>query len=261
MILLPKAPKIINKKDNWAVFEIESLYPGYGVTVGNSLRRVLLSSLPGAAITQMKIKGVQHEFSTIPGAIEDVITIAMNLKQLRFKILTAEPQKAVLKVKGEKEVKGSDFEIPGQLELINKDAHIATLTSKNAEFELEIQVERGLGYVPVESRKKQGKQEIGVISIDAIYTPIVRVNYKVDNMRVGERTDFDRLDIEVTTDGTITPEEAFQSAVKTLVDHFSILLSKEEVVVENKEEKTEEKEEDSKKEKSDKKKATKKKSK
>ncbi len=261
MILLPKAPKIINKKDNWAVFEIESLYPGYGVTVGNSLRRVLLSSLPGAAITQMKIKGVQHEFSTIPGVIEDVITIAMNLKQLRFKILTAEPQKAVLKVKGEKEVKGSDFEIPGQLELINKDAHIATLTSKNAEFELEIQVERGLGYVPVESRKKQGKQEIGVISIDAIYTPIVRVNYKVDNMRVGERTDFDRLDIEITTDGTITPEEAFQSAVKTLVDHFSILQGKEEAVVENKEEKSEEKEEDSKKEKSDKKKATKKKSK
>ena len=261
MILLPKAPKIINKKDNWAVFEIESLYPGYGVTVGNSMRRVLLSSLPGAAITQMKIKGVQHEFSTIPGVVEDVITIAMNLKQLRFKILTAEPQKAVLKVKGEKEVKGSDFEIPGQLELMNKDAHIATLTSKSAEFELEIQVERGLGYEPVESRKKQGKQEIGVISIDAIFTPIVRVNYKVDNMRVGERTDFDRLSIEVTTDGTITPEEAFQSSAKTLVDHFSILLGKEEVVAENKEEETEEKEEDSKKEKSDKKKVAKKKSK
>lgn len=236
MILLPKAPKTINKKDNWAVFEIESLYPGYGVTIGNSLRRVLLSSLPGAAITQMKIKGVQHEFSTIPGVVEDVIAIAMNLKQLRFKILTAEPQKAFLKVKGEKEVKGSDFEIPGQLELINKDAHIATLTSKNTEFELEIQVERGLGYEPVENRKKQGKQEIGVISIDAIFTPIVRVNYKVDNMRVGERTDFDRLDIEITTDGTITPEEAFQSAAKTLVDHFSILLgSKEEIVVEKEE--------------------------
>ncbi|MDP2909797.1 MAG: DNA-directed RNA polymerase subunit alpha [bacterium] len=237
MILLPKEPKIINKKDNSAVFEIESLYPGYGVTIGNSLRRVLLSSLRGAAITQMKIKGVQHEFSTISGVLEDVITIAMNLKQLRFKIHTAESQKATLKVKGEREVKGSDFEIPGQLELVNGDAHIATLTGKNAEFEMEIQVEGGVGYEPVESRKRQGKQEIGVISIDAIFTPIVRVNYKVENMRVGERTDFDRLNVEITTDGTITPEEAFKSASKTLVDHFSILFGKEDeepVVGENK---------------------------
>lgn len=244
MILLPKIPKVINKKGNWAIFEIESLYPGYGVTIGNALRRVLLSSLPGAAVTQMKIKGVQHEFSTLPGVAEDMITIAMNLKQLRFKILTAEPQKASLKVKGEKEVTGKDFEIPGQLELINKEAHIATLTSKSAELDMEIQVESGLGYEPVESRKKQGKQEIGVISIDAIFTPIVRVNYKVDNMRVGERTDFDRLSIEITTDGTISPEEAFQSASKTLVDHFSILLgNKEEKKEEAKEEIKEEKEE------------------
>jgi len=241
MILLPKPPKAVNKKDNWAVFEIESLYPGYGVTIGNSLRRVLLSSLPGAAITQMKIKKVQHEFSTIPGVLEDVMTIAMNLKQVRFKILTDEPQKASLKIKGEKEVKAEDFEVPGQLELINGDAHIATLTSKSAELDLEIQVEKGLGYEPVENRKKQGKQEIGVISIDAIFTPIVRVNYKVDNMRVGERTDFDRLSVEITTDGSISPEEAFRSAAKTLVDHFSILVGKEEFKEEEKEEAVEEK--------------------
>lgn len=234
MILLPKVPKVVSTKDNTAVFEIESLYPGYGVTIGNSLRRVLLSSLPGAAITQMKIKGVHHEFSTIPGVMEDVITIAMNLKHLRFKIHTEDSQKAVLKVKGEREVKGSDFELPGQLELINKSAHIATLTDKKAEFEMEIQVEKGLGYEPVESRKKQSKQEIGVVPMDAIFTPIVRVNYKVENMRVGERTDFDRLSIEITTDGTINPEEAFNSASKILVDHFSILMGKDSSVEEEK---------------------------
>src|SRR4030066_2310731 len=123
MISLPYAPKILKKEGNKAFFEIEALYPGYGVTIGNSLRRVLLSSLPGAAATQVKIKGVQHEFSTIPGVLEDVITIMLNLKQLRFKIFTDEPQKAVLKVKGEKEIKGSDFELPSQVELINPDVH------------------------------------------------------------------------------------------------------------------------------------------
>jgi DNA-directed RNA polymerase subunit alpha len=225
MILLPKPPKIINEKDNWAVFEIEALHPGYGITIGNALRRVLLSSLPGAAIMQVKIKGVQHEFSTIPGVLEDVVSIVMNLKQLRFKIYTAEPQKATLKIKGEKEVKGSDFEVPSQMELINKTAHIATLTSKSAELEMEIQVESGLGYDPIESRKRQGKLEIGVIPVDAIFTPIKRVNYKVDNMRVGDKTDFDRLQLEITTDGTVTPEESFRQAVKILVDHFSLLLS------------------------------------
>lgn len=232
MILLPKPPKTINKKNNWAVFEIEALYPGYGITIGNALRRVLLSSLPGAAITQVKIKGAQHEFSTIPNVLEDVVTIVMNLKQLRFKIHTPEPQKAVLKIKGEKEVKGSGFEVPSQMELINKTAHIATLTSKNAELEMEIQVESGLGYEPIENRKRQGKLEIGIIPIDAIFTPIKRVNYKVDNMRIGDRTDFDRLQIEITTDGTITPEESFHQAVKILVDHFSLLLSQESEGVE-----------------------------
>src|SRR4030043_68043 len=132
MIFLPSPPKIIKKEGkNKAMFEIESLYPGYGVTIGNSLRRVLLSSLPGAAATQVKIKGVQHEFSTIPGVSEDGITIMLNLKQLRFKLFADEPQKAILKVKGEKEVKGGDFEISSQVELINKSVHIATLTAKS----------------------------------------------------------------------------------------------------------------------------------
>ncbi|MDI6591377.1 MAG: DNA-directed RNA polymerase subunit alpha [Patescibacteria group bacterium] len=221
IIPLPLQPKVIEKKGNRAIFEIEALYPGYGVTIGNSLRRVLLSSLPGAAVTQMKIKGVPHEFSTIPGVLEDVISIMLNLKQLRFKIFTDEPQKATLKVKGEKEVKGSDFEFPPQVELVNKNAHIATLTDKKAELEMEIQIGKGLGYQPRESRKKE-KLEIGTIPIDSIFTPIKRVAYRIENMRVGERTDFDRLFLEIETDGTITPEEALAEASEILVKHFSL---------------------------------------
>lgn len=225
MILLPKPPKVVSKKNNWAQFEIEALSPGYGITIGNSLRRVLLSSLPGAAVTQMKIKGVQHEFSTISGVLEDVITIAMNLKQLRFKIYVDEPQKASLKVKGEKEVSGSDFKFPSQVELVNKSAHIATITSKKTELDLEIQIEKGIGYESVERRRKKGKLEIGVIPLDAIFSPIERVSYKVENMRVGERTDFNRLYLDITTDGTVTPEEAFSRASEILVEHFSLFTS------------------------------------
>lgn len=221
MIPLPLQPKIIEKKENIAVFEIEALYPGYGVTIGNALRRVLLSSLQGAAITQVKIKGVHHEFSTISGVLEDVIIISLNLKQLRFKIYSEESQKATLKIKGEKEIKASDFELPAQLELVNKNAHIATLTDKKSELEMEILVEKGLGYEPAERRKKD-KLGVGVIALDAIFTPVRKVTFKVENMRVGERTDFDRLFLEIETDGTITPEEAFSQTSEILLSHFSI---------------------------------------
>jgi DNA-directed RNA polymerase subunit alpha len=222
MIPLPKAPKIIKKEKNKATFEIEALYPGYGVTIGNALRRVLLSSLEGAAVTQMKIKGVPHEFTTIPGVLEDVVTIMLNLKQLRFRMIGEEPQRASLKVKGEKEVKGADFELPAQLELVNPDCHIATLTSKNAKLEMEILVEKGVGYLPRE-RKRKEKLEIGVIPVDAIFTPVKRVAIRTENMRVGERTDFDRLFLEIETDGTITPEEAFLKACEILINQFSFL--------------------------------------
>ncbi|HDY72797.1 MAG TPA: DNA-directed RNA polymerase subunit alpha [bacterium] len=221
MIPLPLKPKIIKKQKNKAIFEIEALYPGYGVTIGNSLRRVLLSSLGGAAVTQVKIKNVSHEFSTIPGVLEDVINIMLNLKQMRFKVLSEEPQKAILKVKGEKEVKGSDFKMPSQLELFNKDCHIVTLTDSKASLEMEIQVERGIGYVSRELRKKE-KQEIGVIALDAIFTPIKRVAIKTENMRVGKKTDFDRLILEIETDGTISPEDAFSQASEVLLKHFNL---------------------------------------
>lgn len=225
MLSLPHSPKIIEKKGNKATFEIEALYPGYGSTIGNIFRRVLLSSLSGAAVTQMKIRGVHHEFSTIPGILEDAVNIMLNLKQLRFKIFTSEPQKATLKVKGEKIVKGSDFKIPSQLELMNTDCHIATLTDKKAELEMEIQIEKGLGYEPVE-RKKKEKLGIGIVAIDAIFTPIRRVSYQIVNMRVGERTDFDKLKLEIETDGTLTPEEAFCQASEIIIQHFSLFLEK-----------------------------------
>lgn len=223
MLSLPKPPKIIKEDQKIGLFEIEALYPGYGVTIGNSLRRVLYSSLPGAAIVQVKIKGVQHEFSTIPYVLEDVLQICLNLKKLRFKMLGEGPQRGELKVKGEREVKGKDFELPSQVELVNPEEHIATLTDKKAELEMEIQIEKGLGYEPVERRRKAQKRlEIGQIPLDAIFTPVRRVKYSVENMRVGERTDFDRLILEIETDGTISPREAFEKACQILVDHFTL---------------------------------------
>jgi DNA-directed RNA polymerase subunit alpha len=226
MIPLPNPPKIVEEKKNFICFMIEGLYPGYGVTIGNALRRVLLSSMEGAAVIQAKIKGVQHEFSTLPGVLEDVVEICLNLKKMRFKIYSDEPVLATLKIKGEKEVKGSDFKLPSQLELVNKDIHIATLTDKNANLEMEILVKKGIGYEPVEARKKE-KLEIGTIALDGVYTPIRNVNYRVENMRVGERTDFNRLFVEIETDGTITPKEAFLKAIEILIKHFSLLFEKE----------------------------------
>ena len=222
MIPLPLQPKIVEKKDNKVVFQVEAIYPGYGVTIGNSLRRVLFSSLPGAAITQFKIRGVQHEFSTISGVAEDVLTIMLNLKQLRFKIFSDEPQKAHLKVKGARKVSAADFNFPSQIEIVNKNAHIATLTSKSAELDMEIQIEKGIGYSLRESRTKE-KLGIGEIAIDAIFTPMKKVSYRVENMRVGERTDFDRLFLEIETDGTIMPEEALSQSAEILINHFAVI--------------------------------------
>ena len=203
------------------MFEIEALYPGYGVTMGNSLRRILLSSLEGAAITQVKIKGAGHEFSTLPGVFEDVIIILLNLKKLSFKMFTSEPQTIVLKEKGQKEVKAKNFKLSPQVEITTPEAHIAALTSKKAELNLEAQIEQGVGYSPTEERE-QKKAEVGVIPIDAIFTPVKKVSFHVENMRVGKRTDFDRLKIEIETDGTISPEEALKQASEILLNHFSL---------------------------------------
>ena len=223
MIPLPLAPKVIDKKGNFALIEIEALYPGYGVTIGNALRRVMLSSLEGAAVTQIKIKNAAHEFSTIAGISEDVITMMINIRQLRFKMTGDEPQTCVLKAKGEKEVTGADFEVPSQLELATPDLHIASLTSKTSKLEMEIKVEKGTGYVSRDAKSSKAKLEIGVILMDAMFTPVKRVGFKVQNMRVGDRTDFDKIIFEIETDGTIAPENAFTQASEILVNHFEML--------------------------------------
>ena len=223
-ITLPKKPKVITKDNFKATIEVEDIYPGYGMTLGNALRRVLLSSLEGAAITMVKIKGVPHEFSTIPSVAEDVMEILLNLKQLRFVLHSSEPQEARLKISGERLVTASDIECPSQLEVINKSSHIAELTDKGALLDIEMTIEKGFGYIPAEEGKKE-KLDVGAIALDAIFTPIRKINYEVEDMRVGDRTDFNRLRVFIETDGTIDPEEAFVKAAKILVEQFAQLTS------------------------------------
>ncbi|HCP08776.1 MAG TPA: DNA-directed RNA polymerase subunit alpha [Candidatus Moranbacteria bacterium] len=238
-ITLPHKPKFISDDGRTGKFEIEGCYPGYGTTLGNALRRVMLSSLSGSAITAVKIKGATHEFSTIPNILEDVIQIILNLKQVRFKSFKDEPVKAVLKVKGEKSVSAGMIECPSDIEVINKDAHIATITSPKGELELEFEIGTGIGYVPVEQQEKT-EREIGVIAVDAIYTPIRRVNYAVDNMRVGKRTDFEKITFEISTDGSVTPQETFAKSVSILVEQFSALSDLERIGSEEKPEEAKE---------------------
>ena len=227
-IPLPQKPKYISKDGHTGKFEIEGCYPGYGTTLGNALRRVLLSSLSGAAITSVKIKGVKHEFSTIPNVMEDVIGIILNLKQVRFRLFKDESVKVSLKAKGEKAISAASIECSSDVEVVNTDAHIATITSPKGEIEIEMEVESGIGYVPVEQQERE-KKEVGTIALDAIYTPIKRVNYTISNMRVGKRTDFEKINLEITTDGSVTPEVAFSRAVDILVDQFSVLKELEKI--------------------------------
>ncbi|MBI2063031.1 MAG: DNA-directed RNA polymerase subunit alpha [Candidatus Yanofskybacteria bacterium] len=222
MFQLPTEPKVVSKNGNQAVFEIGPLFPGYGTTIGNTLRRVLMSSLDGAAITFMKIKGVDHEFSAISGVLEDVIEIILNLKRVRFKLFSDEPVTLVLSSKGEGEVTAANIKSTSDVEIINKNQHIATVTDKKIEFEMEITVERGIGYVPAEQRQKE-KLSVGKIAIDGIFTPIRNVNFTVENIRVGQRTDYNKVLLDVETDGSISPEEALKKASQILVEHFTII--------------------------------------
>ncbi len=212
--------KTVSEEPTVGSFEIEGLFTGYGLTVGNALRRALLSSLPGAAITQIKIKNVSHEFSTLPGLKEDIIELSLNFKKLRFRLHSDEPQTITLSAKGEQTVTGADIKLNSDVELINPEQHLATLTAKSADLSVEIIVERGLGYSSVESRTSKEKLSIGSIALDAFFSPVSKVNYTIENMRVGDRTDYDRLKIEIETDGTITPSAALHKASNILKDHF-----------------------------------------
>ncbi|HOW60147.1 MAG TPA: DNA-directed RNA polymerase subunit alpha [Candidatus Moranbacteria bacterium] len=221
-VSLPQNPKFTPINDKSGKFEILGCYPGYGMTIGNAIRRVLLASLKGAAITSVKIKGISHEFSTIDGVMEDAVQIILNLKKIRFKMYDDEPVKVSLKFKGEGRVTAKEIKCPSSVEVVNKDQVIATVTDKKTELEMEFEVSTGLGYVPIDQQHRPEK-EIGVIAIDAVYTPIQRVNYEVENMRVGKRTDYNKITLEIVTDGSITPEEAFKKAVSILVEQFSVL--------------------------------------
>ncbi len=222
MIQLPEEVKVVSKEGNRAVFEISPLMPGYGATIANPLRRVLLSSLEGAAVTSIKIKGVDHEFGAISGVQEDVIEIILNLKKLRFRCFSDEPVIVHLAVKGEKEVTANDIELSSDVELINGDQHIATLTDKKAELDMELTVQKGRGYVSVEQRQKD-KLPIGVIAIDAAFSPVRLVNFNIEDVRVGQRIDYNKVTMEVETDGTIQPEQAMKEAAEILTSHFTLI--------------------------------------
>jgi len=222
-ILLPSKPKILQEEGNKGLYEIDGLYPGYGHTLGNSLRRIILSSMPGCAITSVKIEGVPHEFSTIDGVKEDVIMILLNLKKVRFSMTTDEPQKAFITVKGAQDIIAKQITVPGQLEVMNPEQHIATLTDKNATLNIELTIEKGLGYVPKEVSHKE-KAEVGTIMLDAIYTPIRRVSYEVENMRVGNRTDYNRLRIFIETDGIIAPRQALERSIEIMIQQLKAIV-------------------------------------
>ncbi|MFW5853047.1 MAG: DNA-directed RNA polymerase subunit alpha [Patescibacteria group bacterium] len=222
-IVLPSKPQVLTEDNFRGVYEIEGLYPGYGHTLGNSLRRIILSSLPGYAIVSLKIEGVEHEFSTITGVKEDVINIILNLKKVSFRAVGDEPQTITLKASGVKEVTAGDLSIPGGMEVVNPEQLILTLTDKNAEIDMEMHLEKGLGYLPKEVLQAD-KVEIGSIALDATFTPIRQVSYEVEQMRVNKRTDFNKLRMIIETNGDITPRQALEDSIRIMIDQLKAVV-------------------------------------
>jgi len=223
-ILLPSTINFESgEKPNEGTLIVEPCYHGYGTTLGNALRRVLLSSLPGAAVTAVKIKGVTHEFQAIDGVKEDVLEIILNLKGLRVKSHTDEPVKLTLIANGSGPVTGKNIEANSDVEVVNPEIQLATVTDDKKTLEMELTVTRGRGYVPTEERLNEDR-ELGVIGIDALFSPVRNVGYRVEDTRVGEITNYDKLNLDIETDGTITPEEAVRESAKMLIDYFQILV-------------------------------------
>lgn len=222
MIQLPEKLSILKEDAYTITLELSPLFPGYGVTIGNVLRRILLSSIEGAAFTTVKIKGVSHEFTAVNGVLENIIEILMNIKKIRLKSFSDEPVVMQLKVVGEKEVRAKDIKTHQEVEIINKDQLIATLTDKKAELEMELTVEKGIGYVPIEQRQKE-KISVGTIAIDALFSPVKNANFTVENIRVGQRTDYNKLILDVETDGIISPREAILQGLSIVSKHLEII--------------------------------------
>ncbi|MBQ3876169.1 MAG: DNA-directed RNA polymerase subunit alpha [Oscillospiraceae bacterium] len=223
--------KIIDMTDDgtYGKVVVEPLERGFGVTLGNSLRRVMLSSLAGAAVTSIKIEGVQHEFATIPGVKEDVAEIVLNIKNLRFKLYGAAPKRIYIEAHGKGEVTAADIKYDPEIDVLSTEQHIATL-SEDASLVMELTVSEGKGYVSAEKNKQDAQPEIGRIAVDSIYTPVVKVNYSVENTRVGQITDYDKLILEAWTDGSVSAKEAVSIAAKILVDHLELLMELSNIV-------------------------------
>ncbi|MCI0597883.1 DNA-directed RNA polymerase subunit alpha [Candidatus Parcubacteria bacterium] len=225
-ITLPSKPRVVSEEEHRGTYEIDSLYPGYGHTLGNSLRRIILSSLPGAAITSVKIEDVPHEFATIDGVRESVMELLLNLRRVHFVLHGDEPQSIRLKVNSPKKVTAADLVLPSQVEVTNPDAYICEV-SGTTPLELEATIERGLGYIPREALTKE-KVDIGTIALDATFTPIRRVHYEVENMRVGDRTDFNRLKILIETNGTVSPREALERSIEIMIHQLKAVIGFQE---------------------------------
>lgn len=249
-IIMPSKPRIVLEEGNKGIFEIDGLYPGYGHTLGNSLRRIILSSLPGACVVSIKIDGVSHEFATIEGVKEDVIGMILNIKKTRFKMLSDEAQTVTLSVKGPKVVTADNIKTGGQVEILNGDQYIAEVTGK-VNLDIELRIEKGLGFIPKEVLQKE-KVDIGTIAIDAIFTPVRRVAYEVENMRVGDKTNHNRLRMIIETDGTLSPREALSNSIEIMINQLKAIIDfkepEEEKIVEKETEKEEVKSEEKKEE-------------
>ncbi|OGI68816.1 DNA-directed RNA polymerase subunit alpha [Candidatus Nomurabacteria bacterium RIFCSPLOWO2_01_FULL_41_12] len=224
---MPSKPRVVLEDGNKGVFEIDGLSPGYGHTLGNSLRRIILSSLPGASVISIKIDGVTHEFQTMDGIKEDVIVMILNLKKVRFKMLSDEPQTVAFSLKGPKEVLASDIKTGGQVEILNPELHIAEVTGK-VNLSIEMRIEKGLGFIPKEIFQKD-KVDVGTIAVDAIFTPIRRVSYEVENMRVGDKTNHNRLRISIETDGTLSPREALSRSIEIMINQLKAIIDFKEI--------------------------------
>jgi DNA-directed RNA polymerase subunit alpha len=235
-IILPKAPVLVQEiSPSQAIYAIEPLNPGYGVTIANSLRRVMLSSLEGVAVTRYSIKGVSHEFTTIPNVLEDILDITLNIKALRFDAIIDSPTLLSLKAQGSKVVTGADLKLPGGVSVVNPETPILTLTSKDAKIEMELIIEKGFGFRKDIEQNLQG--EVGIIAVDSIFTPVTRVSYDVEDTRVGDKTNYNRVVFNIKTDGTITPLEVIQKSASILVEQFNSLTIDGAQVAEVKEEK------------------------
>lgn len=222
-VALPSKPRVVKEEDFQGIYEIDGLFPGYGHTLGNSLRRIILSSLPGAAITHVKIDGVKHEFEALDGVKDDVITMLLNIRRIRLALHSDESQTISIKKSGSGVLTAKDIDAPSQVEILNPDQRIAEITAKGTSLDIEMTVERGLGYVPREVHQKE-KVDIGSIALDAVFTPIRRANYEVENMRVGDRTDYNRLRIFIETDGTVSPREALEQSIEIMVHQLKAVI-------------------------------------